>query len=178
MFIQRIKNEFKTACRKASQTSGIDLREKSALKRMFLAFEIHRTQSLFWHNGQATYGDSNGVFVNNPTSRKAALSSELSECTFSRRRASISVEQENQQMLIYVHFASYLRQKKKKTTITKPNPGYILYYRACYFRHTDTVAFRNRILKDQGKNLTVKGRNTTQEEKKLTAVLSIPKFLW
>lgn len=38
MFIQCIKNKFKTACRKASQTSGIVLKEKSALKKDVSSF--------------------------------------------------------------------------------------------------------------------------------------------
>lgn len=38
MFIQYIKNKFKTACRKASQTSGIVLKEKSILKKDVSSF--------------------------------------------------------------------------------------------------------------------------------------------
>ena len=82
MFIQCIKNKFKTACRKAFSDLWHTVPKAQVViknqlwKRMFPAFEIHRTQSLSWHDGQATYRDSTGVFTNNPTSRKTTLPAE------------------------------------------------------------------------------------------------------
>lgn len=43
---------------------------------MFPTFEIRRTQSLLWHNGKATYRDSIGILIFNPTSRKTTLPAE------------------------------------------------------------------------------------------------------